>query len=264
MGVYSFSLLISAQRLYTEMSDVQIIDARDRKQYEAGHIPGALHMPPQLFEGEVFIGQDICLTGQLRDIDYCVEQLQVSGIDDSRPIVIYDQGGSFLAARLWWVLQIIGHERVAILNGGYTAWTAEMTAVDFHDPPRYISEYQARPRMQYLAEFADVLTATASSTILCDLLPARQYQLGSIPGSINLPYTSLFVGKPVPTIRRAFEAEAVFSAAGIQKDSRVIFFCGDGYCGALGFFCARLLEMQNVSLYDGSLAEWRARGGTSG
>ncbi|MFW5801776.1 MAG: sulfurtransferase [Spirochaeta sp.] len=259
-----YSQLISPQRLYTSLSDdsVQIIDVRDRSRYEMGHIPGAVHLPPSALEGEEVVSGGALVTSQMREPQICAQVLSAAGISDVLPIVLYDQGGSYLAARMWWMLSVLGHGRCAIINGGYAAWSGDMAAVEYAEKQRDETDYIPNPQLQYRADFFDVLTVQANNgAILCDTMPRRHFERGSIPGSINLPYSRLFVGRPVPTIRRAFEAEAVFAAGGIENDDRVIFFCSTGYCASLAFFCARLLGMQRVAVYDGSMEDWTARGG---
>ncbi|AFG38641.1 sulfurtransferase [Spirochaeta africana] len=262
MKVPSHSQLISPQRLYTAMPDVQIIDARERVQYDMGHIPGAIHLPPSYLEGEDVVSGGGLVSHQLRDVEFCASRLSEAGIQDDRPIVIYDQGGSYVATRLWWILMVLGHEQVAVMNGGYSAWTGDLASVEYRPASPEQSDYLPRPNWRFRAEFSDILTSQAGGgVILCDTLPRRHFERGSIPGSINLPYSRLFVGRPVPTIRRAFEAEAVFAGAGIGSEDRVIFFCDHGYSASLAFFCGRLLGMDRIAVYDGSIEDWTARGG---
>lgn len=257
-------MLISPQRLYTALPDgeVQIIDVRNHTQFQNGHVPGAIYLPVAALEKDEILPGGGRVSRQLRDPQQCARVLSAAGITDEQPIVLYDEGGSYAATRMWWILHCLGHDGCAVMNGGFSAWRGDISTVAYYTEPPARITYIPHPQLHWRAEFADVLTAQADSrSVLCDTMPRRHYERGSIPESMNLPYERLLIGRPVPTIRRSFEAEAVFAAAGIGVEDSVVFFSTNGYCSSLAFFCARLLGMEQVKLYDGSMEDWVARGG---
>ncbi len=268
----TFPLLVSVQRLLILKDQVQIIDARDADYFEKGHIPGAVHLPPALFERDEPVSSGILVRRQLQSLETVAKKMGDAGIRSDVPIIIYDQGGSYIAPRLWWIFQLLGHVECAILNGGYASWASEQQeVVDFAAASLGPATYSASFQPGFRLDFSDVL-ARAPATVLCNTLSEfpfseashptpRSSTIGTIPGSVRLPYTQLLFGNPVPLIRRKFEVEAVFAAAGIHRGDSVIFFCADGYSATLGFFCSRLLGMRHAAVYDGSLEDWRARGG---
>ncbi|GAB6088677.1 sulfurtransferase [Spirochaeta dissipatitropha] len=261
VSVTGSSILLSPQRLYQALDEVKVIDVRDHSDFESGHIPGAVNIPVDRFEQDVSLGEGI-VPRQVRDHSWCVAVLSEHGIQRHDTLVLYDQGGSCRAARLWWILARLGHERAAILNGGFSAWVSDISRVQRFSEAPQPAAYEDRAMNLYHADFSDVLTAQSNKTsILCNTLPAESFAQGSIPRSINLPYTLLFTGRPVPTIRRSFEAEAVFAQAGIALDSHCIFFGSSSYASSLAFFSARLCGMHDIALYDGSLRDWFLRGG---
>lgn len=261
MSVTGSSILVSPQRLYQALDEVKVIDVRSQNDFESGHIPGAVNIPVASFEQDVSFSEGI-VPRQVRDHSWCAAVLSRHGIRRDDALVLYDQGGSCYAARLWWILAHIGHERAAILNGGFSAWVSDISRVQRISEVPLSAVYEDRAVHLYYADFSDVLTAQGNTTsILCNTLPAESFLQGSIPGSINLPYTLLFSGKPVPSIRRAFEAEAVFAQAGISPDAHCIFFGSSSYASSLAFFSARLCGMQNIAVYDGSLRDWFLHGG---
>lgn len=101
--------------------------ARGRDQYQQGHIPKALFAD---------LDQDLSSpigpnTGRhpLPDPGLLSAKLALSGVDADRQVVVYDDVGGGFAVRLWWLLRWLGHERVAVLDGGLRAWISERRAM---------------------------------------------------------------------------------------------------------------------------------------
>ena len=83
----------------------------------------------------------------------------------------------------------------------------------------------------------------------------------TIPGSMNIPYTATYRGQKSHRLLDPRKLEDLFRSASITPDRELILYCGIGYTASQLYFAARLLGYPRVRLYDGSLADWRARGG---
>ena len=219
----------------------RIIDCRfDLKDTEAGrraymesHIPGAIyaHLDDDL-SGDILAGT----TG--RHPLPTVEEAQLLfsrwGLDESTQVVAYDDRGGGIASRLWWMLRWLGHERVAVLNGGWPAWIAsgfpvsnESTSVAPRDFP-----VQLRDDRKTTTDIVDKIRK-ASDYVLVDSRTSERYRgevepidpvAGHIPGAINLPFPeNLQDGnfREPEALRARFE-----SALGNRSPEKVIFYCG--------------------------------------
>src|SRR4051794_17928352 len=149
--------LVSAETLRAHLGDPQwiVCDCRHdladyrhgRRAYDASHIPGArfLHLDEDLS------GPKTGLNGRhpLPHPETFALRLGALGIDREKQVVAYDASGGCFAARLWWMLRWLGHERVAVLDGGWQAWQAGKQPETTEEPTLQATGYrlQARPRL---------------------------------------------------------------------------------------------------------------------
>lgn len=188
-----------------------------------------------------------------------------AGVGNDSSVVVYDRQGGAWAARAWWLFRLFGHDDVAVLDGGWEAWTAAggpVSAGPDSYPPR---TFTPRLRAELLARSDDVLGALADpSTTVVDALPEDHYagrvagfpRAGHIAGALNLPLGKL-VGEN-GRLRSPDELRDLAAAAGLPADGRIITYCGGGIAAsavALGLAAA---GFGDVAVYDGSLAEWTA------
>ncbi|MFW6288933.1 MAG: sulfurtransferase [Spirochaetota bacterium] len=239
-----------------------LFDARDRAAYDAGHIPGAVNLHPSKLESTEVLESGEEVPNQLRPVDDLTAYLRTAGVANDVPVCIYDEGGGYLAARLWWALDVAGHPRPRILDGGFFTWTTEVGAVSSfeHELPRgsFVPSQKEGRRL----EFTDVITAIGDpQVVLCNSLPVDAFLQETIPGSVSLPYTDTFADDNFPLLRSRHELVSAFSDRGITHRHHLICFCGVGYSAAALYFAARHAGFPRVSLYDGSMVDWSARGG---
>ena len=163
----NFTTLISVDGLAQFLNEPNwvIIDCRfwlddankGRLDYQEGHIPGAIyaHLDEDL-SGPVVPGE----TGRhpLPEVDSFTQKLGVWGIGPELQVIVYDDRGGMIAARLWWMLRWLGHENVALLDGGYPAWVdAEQlitTEVPFPEPRSF--KINLQPELVFSAD--DILS----------------------------------------------------------------------------------------------------------
>lgn len=240
-----------------ELSD----PAAGERAYAQGHIPGAyyahldrdLSCPPDSGSGR----------HPLPDPDILAARLRSFGISSETQVVVYDQSAGMIAARCWWLLRWLGHEAVAVLDGGWAAWSAARLSVTSQSPQPRSGTLAPRPRREDWVSTAQLQQLLADEAVL--LLDARSAErfrgeqepidpiAGHIPGARNHPCQSNVdssgkVRSPAQ-LRAAFEAQGAAAAACVHM-------CGSGVTA-----CHNLLAMEHAGLggsrlYVGSWSEW--------
>jgi thiosulfate/3-mercaptopyruvate sulfurtransferase len=264
------SLLIDAATLRERLGDpaLRILDATvvldfppdggppsvtsGREGYDAGHIPGA-----------AFADLITALSDPTSGLPFTVPSAErfaraigELGVGDGTQVVVYDQGQTSWATRLWWLLRYFDLEDVQVLDGGLPAWTAiggELeTAPATYEP----GTFTARSRPELLATRDDVLAAMEDgATCIVNALDEAWFRSGRIPGSSHLAARGLLdpsTGRmlPVEELRRAI-GEVV-----PEGGPAPIAYCGGGIAAALDVFALTLAGRPDAKLYDGSMTEW--------
>lgn len=239
-----------------------ILDVRGPEDYENGHIPGAVSLPISWLERVEITDDGAEVTNLVLGAEDITPVFQDAGIDRRSRVVIYDAGGHVVAARVFWMLDYYGHENIAVLDGGFAAWTTLGNSTSMEAPDIAVGNFIATPDPSKIADFEYVQANLGSeATALCNALSTSSFEEGAIPGSVNVPRRTTYTEGDTPVLRSAEEMVALFEQVGIKQDTEVVFYCGRGYAAAQDYFVARALGLTNVRLYDGSLTDWRARGG---
>ncbi|MFF2135449.1 sulfurtransferase [Streptomyces sp. NPDC058193] len=226
-----------------------------RADYEAGHIPGA-----------VFVDLDSELAGPagsggrhpLPDPEAFGAVMRRAGVGARTPVVVYDGGQGWAAARAWWLLRWTGHSDVRVLDGGLAAWTGELTT---DDPEPAEGDFRPEPGALGLLD-ADAAAELARSGLLLDARAAERYRgeiepldrvAGHIPGAVSAPTT-----QNVEKDGRFLPADALaarFTELGAGSGTPVGVYCGSGVSGAHEVLALELAG-HRASLYAGSWSEW--------
>lgn len=188
------------------------------------------------------------------------------GIGDGLDIVLYDQGPTIWAARLWWQLRLHGLD-AAVLDGGYRKWTAEgrpVTAEPTVYPPATLTP---RVRPELLATKADVVAITREGgACLINAVGREQHQgtspehagrPGHIPSSVNVPYGDVLDPETNAYLPPGRLRE-LFAAQGAVPGARVVTYCGGAIAASSAALALELAGVPDVAVYDGSLREWAA------
>lgn len=233
-----------------------------RQEYLAGHIPGAL-----FFDIDEISDTESPYPHMLPSPEKFSSRMRKMGVGDGMRIVVYDSAGLFSAARVWWMFRVMGVREVAVLNGGLPKWKAEHRPVEDLTPPlRTERHFTARRNAEQIRDRDDVAAATRSgSAQVVDARSADRFggkvpeprpgvRSGHIPGSLNVPYTSLL--NKDGTVKASAELEKIFADAGVDASRPIITTCGSGVTAAVPLLGLALLGHWRVSLYDGSWSEW--------
>ncbi|WP_405978215.1 sulfurtransferase [Streptomyces sp. NBC_00158] len=229
-----------------------------RPAYEAGHLPGA-----------VYVDLDLELAGPpgaggrhpLPDPEDFGAAMRRAGVRADEPVVVYDGGLGWAAARAWWLLRWTGHRNVRVLDGGLAAWTAAGGVLTTDAPKPVEGDFKPNPGAFGLLE-ADDAAALARTGLLLDARAGERYRGevepidrvgGHIPGAVSAPTTEN-VG-PDGRFLSAGELRARFAALGAAGDTAVGVYCGSGVSGAHEVLA---LEVAGIpaSLYAGSWSQW--------
>ncbi|NTG04881.1 sulfurtransferase [Agrobacterium rhizogenes] len=194
------------------------------------------------------------------------EAMEAIGVGDDTVVVIYDDFLNMWATRIWWMLRAIGFERAAVLNGGLRAWRKQGLPLssDKAPPVRPATSLTVRPRRSF-TDLESVLAWTEKPVrdeLLVCALPESYFtgvekvgnRGGHIPGSINLPASSLLDedGRFLPPEQLGKKLEVLLSAASISL------YCGGGISATIIAFALSLLGRRDTLVYDGSLEEWNS------
>ncbi len=239
-----------------------LLDARDPEAYEHGHIPGAVNLHPSRLEHSVLLNWGEEVPDQLRAIEDVTASLRAAGVSNDATVCVYDEGGDFLASRLWWALDVTGHQRHRLLDGGFSTWLRDVQAVSIEHPSPAPGGFVPSRTDQRRLGFCDVITAIDSPRmIMCNTLPFESYLQATIPGSVSFPYTETYADDNPPLLRSRHELAASFLTRGVSAQHHLVCFCRLGYSASQLYFAARYAGFPHVSLYDGGMVDWSARGG---
>jgi thiosulfate/3-mercaptopyruvate sulfurtransferase len=234
-----------------------------RAAWRAGHIPGAVH---------VDLERDLsapvtATTGRhpLPSPAAFAETLSRLGIGNDTRVICYDAGSGAFAARLWWMLRWLGHDAVAVLDGGFAAWTAEGRPVSTDEPaPRRAAAFLPRPRPGMVVDSTGVAAALGRGETLVDVRGAERFAgrsepldavAGHVPGAVNLPYLENL--DAAGRFRAPAELAGHWLArTGAEAGRAPICMCGSGVTACQGLLALEAAGIPGGRLYAGSWSEW--------
>ena len=239
-----------------------LIDCREPEAYKKGHLRTAVNLPPSSMEWSVRLPDGNEIHHLLAPAERIAPLLWFVGIHRESRIVIYDDGAGYTAARIFWILDYFAHPNPAILNGGLPAWKSAGGNLSTDEPLYPRGDFIPDPDPARIADFQALNSLQGDDgVLLLNSLPRKNFQKEAIPGSINIPYTEVYRSRRSVCLLDPQEIEALIGKAAIFPTHELIPYCGIGYTASLLYFTARLLGYPRVRLYDGSLADWKARGG---
>ncbi len=266
-----FSTLVSTADLADHLDGWRVFDCRHdltkpelgESQYRAAHIPGALFAS---------LDRDLSApkTGAngrhpLPDPHVFAEWLSRSGVSASDQVVCYDAANGATAARLWWLLRWVGHDAVAVLDGGLAKWTAEGRPVTSEIPRPKAGKFAARPRSDMAVDVAGIAKTLRKRVLLDARAPARYRGeqepidpvAGRIPGALNRFNMDNVRGdgrfKSPEDLKRDLQ-----QVLGGRAPGEVVHYCGSGVAACHNLLAMELAGLSGGKLYAGSWSEWQA------
>ncbi|WP_136679770.1 sulfurtransferase [Neptunomonas sp. XY-337] len=233
--------------------------AKGRALYEAGHIPNAHFLDME----SVLSGEKSTQVGRhpLPDEQAFISTMAAFGVAPGVQVVVYDDMAGAMAARLWWMLRMAGHEAVAVLNGGLPSWQAEVgelsteipepnaaTAALAWDARQYLSTAQVLAQLDQL----QLVDARSQERFAGDAEPIDPVA-GHIPGAVNRPFqanlTEAGLFKTPEVLRREWLAL-------IDATVPVTHMCGSGVTACHNLLAMHHAGLTNTNVYVGSWSEW--------
>lgn len=228
--------------------------------YKQSHIPGAYYL---------HLDQDLSspITPQsgrhpLPVITVLATKLAQLGLNQSSQVVVYDDSAGTMAVRLWWLLRWLGHEAVAVLDGGWPLWQQQLLPVENTITlPKAKGDFKPRVQTDFVIETPELIPP--STWQLVDERAAERFRgemepidpiAGHIPGALNRPLTdNLIQGQFKPAAQLKAEWIAILGTTAINK---VVHMCGSGVTACHNQLAMEIAGLTGSRLYAGSWSEW--------
>lgn len=260
--------IIDAHSLHQRLSDAAlvVVDTRfnlmdvdeGRTAYLDAHIPGAVYAhldddlsgPPLTDSGRHPLPSPESLRALFSRL----------GVSAETQVVAYDQRDGMVAARLWWLLRYMGHDAVAVLDGGFKAWTAAGFATASGAESRATSAFHGEPRRDWLVTVDEVPAVRR----LVDARDPRRYRgehepldavAGHIPGAVNHFYADNLDDQGCFLSPEALAQRFADTLAGAHA-GEAVYYCGSGVTACHDLLAASHAGLPPGRLYVGSWSEW--------
>ena len=233
-------------------------------EYSLSHLPGALYAD---LANDLSSPVEPGVTGRhpLPDVEKLCKLFSKWGIGEGVQVVVYDQGPGMVAARLWWMLHWLGHDKVAVMDGGWNKWRAEAKPVTTEMPITTLQPFKAKVHRELVVDVEDVMAGINNGNIkLLDARAADRYRgqnetldpiAGHIPGALSAPFGNN-VGAD-GCFRSAPELHELYNTLiGESNASNAIVYCGSGVTAAHTILTLMHLGFGMARLYPGSWSHW--------
>jgi len=265
IGVNSLQELLGGPRLIVVDCRFDLSDpGAGRRAYLRAHIPGARYAD---------LDRDLSApigphTGRhpLPTPDAFAARLGELGIGNDSQVVAYDDANGSIAARLWWMLRWVGHDAVAVLDGGFKAWAAHGGALDVGAALAHVKHFTLHTAITAgIVSTAELQQALRNpAVLLVDARAAERYAgtvepidavAGHIPGAVNHPFTanldseSFFL--PAAELERRWRERLADNAP-----ANLIAMCGSGITACHDLLSLEVAGLTGGKLYAGSWSEW--------
>jgi len=245
--------------------NIRILDVRlEQSDYLAAHVPNAVY-----FQENTVRGPRNGIPVQYLPSDTIAELLVRAGVTSDDSVVLYSDGPAVLGATMdAYALEKIGHPRVMIMDGGWTAYKAAGLPVTQQYPTYQNGRLTVKNNTSITATMQDVRNAMGKPGILIiDARPNALYtgetkawmRNGHIPGAINIDWHTLVDPNNIHKFKPMDQLRQIYTSRGIKGTEDIILYCGTSREASLEYAVMRhLLRFKKVRLYEGSWTEWSA------
>ena len=265
------SFLVSPQWLYEHLEDTQvvIVDCRfsladtelGRRQYQISHIPGASYLDLNLD-----LSSPVGKHGGRHPLPNSMElaqKLAAIGVNFQETLVVaYDDSRFAFASRLWWLLRYLGHDKVALLDGGWKSWLSAGYPVTEALPMPRTGKFQPQVRSDTIVNI-DTVKARKDlpEVVLIDSREGDRYRgerepidpiAGHIPGAVNYPWQD--VTDEQGKLRPLEEQKSRWSQ--LEEAKEIIVYCGSGVTACVNLLSLEIAGIKGGKLYAGSWSDW--------
>jgi thiosulfate/3-mercaptopyruvate sulfurtransferase len=270
-GYPNSGFLVTTQWLQDHLKDpnVRIFDRQEIEPedtfYSQGHVPNSIRMTTDIIKDERLGIPEMLVVKNL------IGFLEENGVTPDHHIVIIGSSEKLPATtRTFWALELLGHKKMSIVDGGTDKWVAEKRPWTTEVPRFDKSTYQVnldRSKLMtgdelagYVGMFKELGIVVADSSRPDEFAGIKMRRetekLGHIPGAINLFFGTMLTGQNYKEFKTADEIKQILYAKGITPDKNDIFTCVSGCFGTVLYFGARLLDYPKAAVYDGAWIEW--------
>lgn len=256
-----------AELVAAEAPKIRIIDCRNEEDsYKKGHVPGAIYLNVR---GKLRVKGAWDTIGVRRQLEDQEELFgRELGIDRDTMVILYDDEG-WDATRLFWELKYTGHDKVAIMFGGWPEWQAEQFPVEKDVNKAAPALFVADVQPQLLATSSYIMGNMGNpKVVLLDVRPPEQFKGdkkhaaakigGRLPTAVNAFTLANWENKTY--LKNPDELTEMYAELGVTPDREIIIYCNTGYYASNTFFILKALGFKNVRVYDYSWVEWNGKG----
>jgi thiosulfate/3-mercaptopyruvate sulfurtransferase len=250
------------------------VTGRTQDQYKAGHVPGAVFTDYAKDGWRVNVNGVAGKVPPAANLEKLIGSL---GIDNNTHVILVPLGERALdmgaATRIYWTFKVVGHDKISILDGGFTDWAKidpktkqRVYQLATGGTTPQAKTFKANLREEMLVSTADIQKALANNVPLVDNRPNDFYvgisvspaatRAGTIPGAKNVQ-ESFITKNGGGSFRSAAQLKQIFASQGVPSEGEQISFCNTGHWASLGWFAAHeLMGNKKAKMYDGSMSEW--------
>jgi len=241
-------------------SDIIVIDLCKPETYIQAHVPGAIHL-----DYKQIIAANPPVMGLIPDAEHLGTLLSQSGVTAKSHIIAYDDEGGGKAARLLYTLDVIGHNKYSLLNGGLHAWASEGHPLESAANTLPSSEYQVEYQQQPVASKQYIIDHLQDSAVeLVDARSSDEYtgakkfaeKGGHIPGATNIDWLTLMDQQKNLRLKNDNELIKLFNEHNISPEKTTIVYCQTHHRSALTYIALKHLGFKDIKGYPGSWSEW--------
>lgn len=233
------------------------VDLRDRDDYLAGHIPGAVHLDLE----DLGSSRDGCDNVLISPVDFERTMARL-GISNQDTVVAYDDHWGLPSARLVWSLHYHGHPSAVVLNGGWDLWNEEGRVVSDVPPPKKAGAFEVRLNPDVHADFEWISEIIArDEVVLLDTRSETEFDAGHLPGARSWDWFKAVPEGSWVTSRDPEALRSEWAELGVRPSDEIVAYCRSGMRAAHTYVVLRHAGFTRVRVFDGSWQEWSMRMG---